>query len=181
MEQKAKQYLTARKKHHVIYHTTCLITNKYYIGMHSTNKLDDGYMGSGKLLWRSIKKHGKENHLYEITEHHESRELLRLREAELVNKDKLKDPFCMNLTLGGGDGGWEYHNSNSDIQREKSIRWIEKRKLIELVNPGFNKWFHRRIGTKASATRKANGWKPSAQNLEIFIQAGTKAWSKAQS
>lgn len=29
--------------------------------MHSTDNLDDGYVGSGKRLWNSIKKHGKEN------------------------------------------------------------------------------------------------------------------------
>jgi hypothetical protein len=101
-----KQNRAARKKHHVIYKTTCLITDRYYIGMHSTDNLNDGYLGSGKRLWRSIRKHGKENHVYEILEHLLSREALKLREAELVNHELLEDKQCMNIALGG-HGSWE--------------------------------------------------------------------------
>lgn len=100
-----------RRKYHVIYRTTCKVTGRYYIGMHSTDKLDDGYMGSGKRLWRSLKKHGRENHVYEIIEHLLTRQALRKREAELVNAELLEDKMCMNLTLGGG-GGWEAINAN---------------------------------------------------------------------
>lgn len=102
MSQKAKQYLTARKKHHIIYKTTCLVTSRYYIGMHSTDNLDDGYMGSGKRLWRSIQKHGLDQHRCEIIEHLPTRESLRIREHELVNEELLADTMCMNLALGGG-------------------------------------------------------------------------------
>lgn len=100
-----KQYRTARKKHHVIYRTVCLATGRYYIGMHSTDNLDDGYMGSGKRLWQSIKKHGLEQHRCEIIEHLPSREALRRREAEIVNEELIGMPMCMNLALGG-QGGW---------------------------------------------------------------------------
>ena len=54
----------ARKKPHIhyIYKTTCNVTKRYYIGMHSTTNLEDGYLGSGKRLRYSIRKYGKENH-----------------------------------------------------------------------------------------------------------------------
>lgn len=115
-EKKPKQYLTARRKHHVIYRTTCKVTGRYYIGMHSTDKLDDGYLGSGKRLWQSIRKHGIENHVYEIIEHLPSRELLRAREAELVNEEMIGDSMCMNIALGGG-GGWEYVEGVRNFKR----------------------------------------------------------------
>lgn len=91
----------SRRKYHIIYKTTCLVTGRYYIGMHSTDNLDDGYMGSGQVLWKSIKKYGKEQHRCEIMEHLSDRESLALREEELVNSDTLKDPLCMNLRTGG--------------------------------------------------------------------------------
>ena len=78
----------ARKEHthHYIYKTTCSITGKYYIGMHSTSNLEDGYLGSGKRLWYSINKHGKENHSVEILEWLPDRCSLKLREKEIINE-----------------------------------------------------------------------------------------------
>jgi hypothetical protein len=90
---------------HYIYKTTCNVTGKWYIGMHSTTKLNDGYLGSGTILRHSIRKHGKKNHTKEILEFCETRELLALREAEIINKELLSDGKCMNLKEGG-DGGF---------------------------------------------------------------------------
>jgi len=39
-----------QKKYHYIYKTTNILNYKFYIGMHSTDDLDDGYVGSGKRL-----------------------------------------------------------------------------------------------------------------------------------
>ena len=96
----------ARKEHkyHYIYRTTCNVTGRYYIGMHSTSNLEDGYIGSGKRLWYSIKKHGKNNHSIEILEWLPDRGSLKLREKEIVNENLLNDPNCMNLKLGGEGG-----------------------------------------------------------------------------
>jgi hypothetical protein len=57
-----------QKRYHYIYKTTCQVTDKFYVGMHSTNNLEDGYLGSGKILGYSIAKHGRENHKREILE-----------------------------------------------------------------------------------------------------------------
>jgi len=59
---KIKKYLMSKNKikYHFLYKTTNLINNKYYYGMHSTYKLDDGYLGSGNRLRYSIRKYGKE-------------------------------------------------------------------------------------------------------------------------
>lgn len=104
-----------RRKHHIIYKTTCLITGRYYVGMHSTDDLADGYLGSGKRLWQSIKKHGEAQHRREVIEHLPSREALRLREAQLVDEQLLQDPLCMNLALGGGHG-WEQYNTSPNFK-----------------------------------------------------------------
>lgn len=93
-----------QKKYHYIYKTTCNVTGKYYIGMHSTDNLEDGYMGSGKRLWFSLNYHGKENHTKEILEFCEGREELKEREAEIVNEQLLNEDLCMNLMTGGQGG-----------------------------------------------------------------------------
>ena len=97
----------ARKKAniHYIYKTTCNVTGRWYIGMHSTTKLEDGYMGSGKILRYSIRKYGVENHTKEILEFFETREELIFREQEIVTKELISDGKCMNLREGG-TGGW---------------------------------------------------------------------------
>lgn len=97
--------------YHFIYKTTNLITKRFYIGMHSTENLKDGYMGSGKILQRSIAKYGLENHQLEIIKFYDSRVDLRRAEAEFVTRETLDNPLCMNLKLGGF-GGWDYINKN---------------------------------------------------------------------
>jgi hypothetical protein len=92
------------RKYHYIYKTACKVTGKFYVGMHSTDNLEDGYMGSGKRLWYSIRKHGKENHEREILEFLPNRSSLKSREKEIVNEKFLEDPLCMNLQIGGGGG-----------------------------------------------------------------------------
>lgn len=94
------------KNIHYIYKTTCNVTGRWYIGMHSTYNLEDGYMGSGKTLRRSIRKYGKDNHTKEILEFLENREELAKREREIVNKELILDSKCMNITIGGEGGGF---------------------------------------------------------------------------
>jgi hypothetical protein len=87
-----------------LYRTTNLINNKIYIGKHKTNNLDDGYMGSGKILKQAIKKYGVENFKKEIIEFYNSDEEVFLAESELVNKQFVKDENTYNLSLGGPGG-----------------------------------------------------------------------------
>ena len=104
MENKEIKKQASRRKYHIIYKTTCLITNRFYVGMHSTDNLEDGYIGSGKLLWLSVNKHGKENHATEILETLPDRSSLKEREKHIVNEEFLKDKMCMNLAIGGEGG-----------------------------------------------------------------------------
>ena len=69
--------------------------------MHSTDSLGDMYMGSGRKITRSLKKHGREAHRFEILEHLPDRKSLIAREEEMITEDMLSDPLCMNLMRGG--------------------------------------------------------------------------------
>lgn len=117
-----------QKKHHYIYKTTCQVTGRFYIGMHSTDNLEDGYLGSGKVLGYSIAKHGKENHTKEILEHVITREALKLREAEIVNAELLSQPLNMNLKYGG-EGGWD-HKPGVSIEKQNFDRLSRSKKSL---------------------------------------------------
>jgi hypothetical protein len=119
------------KKFHYIYKITNTKNGKYYIGMHSTDNIDDGYFGSGKRLRNSIRKHGKDSHDKEILEYLDDGISLIEREVELVNEDLLKDPMCMNLLLGGTGGITEGVNEwSNEMQRELSKRGNARLKFL---------------------------------------------------
>jgi len=92
--------------------------------MHSTDNLEDDYIGSGRRLWLSINKHGRENHNKEILEFLESRKALKDREYQLVNEDALKDPMCMNLQPGGGGGICD--DEHEEKLHNGASSWIRK-------------------------------------------------------
>lgn len=116
-----------QRKYHFIYKTTNILTNRYYIGMHSTDNLNDGYLGSGKRLRYSINKYGKENHIVEIIEFCISREELKNREKEIVNLNELAKNECLNLIVGG-EGGRGFTNEE---QRQNAIKSNQKQKWLK--------------------------------------------------
>lgn len=87
--------------------------------MHSTDDLDDGYVGSGQILWRSIKKHGKENHLCEVLEYYPDRVSVANREKEILTKEFRSDPLCMNIS-GGGYGNYDGRPTAEETRRKMS-------------------------------------------------------------
>lgn len=93
-----------QKKYHFIYKTTNLLSGRYYIGMHSTDNLEDGYLGSGNRIKLSIRKYGKENFSREILEFCETRVELKKREEEVVTLDEISKEECINLRVGGYGG-----------------------------------------------------------------------------
>lgn len=116
----------SKHKYHFIYKTTNLKNGKYYIGMHSTSNLNDGYLGSGDRLRRSIRKYAKENFKLEILEFFQDRESLANREKELVNENVIEDPMCMNIKPGGTGG---FNNEQHQLKCSKAGQTKLKEKL----------------------------------------------------
>lgn len=82
-----------------------------YIGKHQTEDLNDGYMGSGLRIVRAIKKYGIENFEKTILFECKSLEEMNAKEAEIVNEDFIARDDVYNIKVGG-DGGWDYVNSD---------------------------------------------------------------------
>lgn len=114
-----------KNKFYFIYKTTNLKNGKYYIGMHVTSNLDDGYLGSGKILRNSIYFHGKENFKREIIEFCNDKLSLIEKEREIVNEDLINEAKCMNLVVGG-QGGYGFFSD----EHEKNFIEAGKKNLI---------------------------------------------------
>jgi hypothetical protein len=90
-----------QKKYHYLYRTTNIVNKKFYVGIHSTDDLDDGYIGSGTYLWYSIRKYGRDNFVTEKIKFFDDRRSLVEAEEEFVNTNLINDSLCMNLQSGG--------------------------------------------------------------------------------
>lgn len=88
-------------KYHYFYKITNKIDGKFYFGVHNTDNLSDGYMGSGKVLHRAYEKYGMENFDKEILKFFDSTDEAFAYEREIVNENMIKDPQCYNVQIGG--------------------------------------------------------------------------------
>lgn len=125
-----------------VYKTTNLINGKIYIGIHKTENLDDGYLGSGLLINRAIEKYGKENFSKDIIAICDTEEEMYKLEESLVCQAFLTFFSTYNMKLGG-DGGFDHLNSNEGIsKRSWTFRnWqksgSDKVKKLLLTDPSY--------------------------------------------
>lgn len=90
--------------YYTVYKTKNLENGTEYIGYHATKKLDDGYLGSGTILQKSLKKYGTKSFKKEILFIYSSSDAALKKEAELVNEEYIKRNDTYNIVLGGGKG-----------------------------------------------------------------------------
>tara|TARA_A100001011_G_scaffold52897_1_gene51148 strand:- start:268 stop:891 length:624 start_codon:yes stop_codon:yes gene_type:complete len=101
-------------KKYIIYRTTNTVNNKEYTGYHSTEDLNDGYLGSGKILEQAIQKYGKDKFIKEILYEYDNREDALAKEKEIVTAEYVDRPETYNLKIGG-EGGFDY------LQKDKTM------------------------------------------------------------
>ena len=170
--------------HYYMYEVKNLLNGKIYIGVHKTENLDDGYMGSGALLKKAIEKHGIENFQKTIIESFSSSEEMFKREKEIVNEHFLSRHDIYNLKLGG-EGGFDWINS-SDLPKMKGKNHSEetKKKIGERIrgkkniklserNKERSKDFWKEHGKIMSKSLKG---KEKSSEHKAKIAAAIKAW-----
>ena len=146
------------------YITTNKINGKQYIGMHSTDNVDDNYLGSGKLILRAFKKYGKNNFIREIICTCESPEEANKNEKIYIEKYNTLYPKGYNLSPTGGLG---FKGCHSEEARKKmignknaagtipSIETREKLRQTKIGNTwGFKKGNKIGVGKKATEETK---------------------------
>lgn len=127
-------------KFNYVYVTTNLLDGKKYIGDHSTNKLNDGYLGSGIILKEAIKNHGRKNFKKEILVFFDTKKEAFDTQERLINEYNTLNPNGYNISPKGGlnvsecmsdDIKKKIGNSNRGKKRSK-----ENRKKISDSNKG---------------------------------------------
>ena len=105
-----------------------MLNNKFYIGQHQTDNIDDNYFGSGYAIKRAIKKYGKENFKKEILAFANSQEELNELENSILN-NHYQDDDCYNLIAGGNHPGCseETRQKMSEIAKNRIVSEKTKR------------------------------------------------------
>ena len=116
---------------HINYLTTCLVNGKRYTGAHSTDNLEDGYLGSGVLLLKDVKLYGEHNFNMEILKFCETHRESRYNERFFIKEFNTLYPNGYNLDPNGG-----YFSPSSIKKLNGNVTWKiytaeEKRKYIE--------------------------------------------------
>jgi hypothetical protein len=157
--------------YHFIYKTTHQ-NGKYYIGRHSTDDLDDGYIGSGR--WPSSIK-DRSTVSREILEFADDQDTLKQREGEYL-REHYGQPGCMNATSDpvgfdtennpmkdpeiaakiSGDNHWLAKNP----ERKEDFR-VQQKKLVESGEHNF-------LGD-----RNPNR---DGSNAKLAMERGTHVW-----
>jgi hypothetical protein len=118
------------EKYNFIYITTNLINKKQYIGDHSTNNIEKDiyYMGSGDLIYKAIKKYGKENFYREILEFFITKQEAFDAQEKYIKECNTLTPNGYNISPSGG------HGTNGGYLSEESKEKIRRKKLGVKLN-----------------------------------------------
>ena len=101
------------------------MNGKIYVGVHVTCNLQDGYMGSGKVIKNAIAKHGIDNFKKDILEFFDNEEDMYAREKEVVTEEFLSRKDVYNLRRGG-NGGFDFINNNGLTNSKDNFKLAEK-------------------------------------------------------
>lgn len=111
-------------KYYFIYETTNNTNGKKYIGQHTTSNIDDGYLGSGKILKQAIDKYGKDNFSRKILAYANDEDELNELEKYYISKyNATESNEYYNIAEGG------YGNPRAGMNEEQLNEW--KRNQIE--------------------------------------------------
>lgn len=172
------------KKYHFVYKTVCQITNHYYLGVHSTNNINDDYLGSGIKFLNYVKKYGKQNFTRQIIKTCSSRDEAFEYEKQLLTDTILHDDKCLNLIEGGRGSEHNYDETFRDrISKTRMVR-IQEGKIIPTKHTEEHKQRLRENNPGGAATAKplyqintlgyvVNTW-PSSRKAGIVLQL--KSW-----
>lgn len=149
-----------------IYEWTNNINGKKYIGSHA-GTIDDGYVGSGKVFQRAVKKHGLENFTRSIIEYVEIEDRQYLLGREKFHLDKVNayysdDYYNVAKDVIGGDtkAGWtderrqEFSNQIKQVWANRTEE--EKKTILDDVHSKTKEWYQTEEGQQLKERLRDN-------------------------
>ena len=144
-------------KYHYVYIITNKINHKFYIGKHSTDDLDDGYMGSGIAINKAIQKYGIENFSKRILCFCDSAEDAYKVEEFLVTDNLIKRDDCYNMKVGGVGGPTLNGIKNGMYGKTHTLETRKKMSEAHIGKPSWNKGKHFSEETKEKISNANKG------------------------
>lgn len=136
------------EKTYSVYKTTNTLNNKIYIGVHKYELVSlDNYLGSGKILWKSIRKNEsiygklearklyKKEVLFDNLSENEAFTI----ESKLVNKKFIKSLSTYNISLGGKGNSKNLNNPKARIKAWKTRKLNAELKGEHVLKNALNK------------------------------------------
>ena len=145
--------------------------------MHSTTNMDDGYLGSGKVLKSAIKKYGESAFTRTILMTFDSFEEMAENERALVNQKMVDDPTYYNMRVGGigfapGHTVGKGRCKSEEHRRKISINQIERFK-DPTNHPSFGKAQSVETKRKRSISMTGKTFGPMSDARKLAISIGT--------
>lgn len=138
---------------YIIYKTTNLINQKYYIGCHKTNVIEDGYYGSGKAITSAIKRYGINNFKREILLFCKDEQEMFEKEKQIVTQLIVEDKQSYNLKPGGTANFYFINRNKLNHKSNQHLIHANRLKTDEKYRKEFSKKCSER-GKIAHAHRK---------------------------
>lgn len=134
----SEMYLyTNEYKYYIVYKTTNLKNNKFYIGVHAQNEdpqTFDGYLGSGNVIKRAIHKYGRSSFQRETLAWYDNYQDAYDHEAKLVTEEFLVENkgLIYNQRPGGSGGfgmGEEHRQTIINLWKGKPKPASQRKKI----------------------------------------------------
>lgn len=151
----------------IVYKTTNKQNGKIYVGSHRTDNLDDGYLGSGKLLKLALKKYGPENFDRVVLAEFNNVADMFAYEAQIVDEAFVARRDTYNLKVGG-EGSYDFINKNGLGTPVSVLNTARLKKLRE--DTDFRQKWSARVGEMGKRCRD------EGKGLFSVCGDGSKSW-----
>jgi hypothetical protein len=160
-----KQYL-----YHLLYEVTNKVNGKKYVGIHSTNDINDNYFGSGIYIKNALEKYGTENFERKIIKLCKSREELLDEEKRTVTASMVKSEDYYNLSLGGSSfiDSIQKLDNNEFVRHQRKAGKIGGRNFYDSMSEEQKKEWHKKGRAKSSGTK---GKTLKIKNVEEYSES----------